>query len=76
MTVPIQIALPEPLAEVYEAASEIDRQKAQWLIELVLNDLFNPSAESLRDVVIKVSRQAAAQGMTAEILDDLLQDES
>ena len=76
MSVPVQIALPEPLAQVFENASETDRQKAQWLIELVLNDLFQPSGESLHDVVMSVSQQAASRGMTPERLEDLLSDES
>lgn len=76
MSIPVQIALPEPLAQVFENASETDRQKAQWLIELVLNDLFQPSNESLGDVVMRVSQQAASRGMTPELLEDLLSDES
>jgi superfamily I DNA and RNA helicase len=76
MNVPVQIALPEPLAQVFEAASETDRQKAQWLIELVLNDLFDPSGEKLSDVVVAISQQAASRGMTAELLEDLLRDET
>ena len=71
----ITISVPEPLASVYEHASETDRAKAQWLIEVVLNDLFHSQTGSLIDTVREISERAAERGMTPEILDEILNDD-
>ncbi len=71
----INVPIPEGLARNYESASEEDKRKAQWLIELVLSDLFGDQAESLRDVVRDISQQAAERGMTPETLEELLADD-
>ncbi len=75
MTSMITISVPEPLASVYEHASETDRAKAQWLIEVVLNDLFHSQTGSLIDTVREISQRAAERGMTPEILDEILNDD-
>lgn len=75
MNMTIEITLPESLAKVYETASLEEKQKAQWLIELVLNDLLLPSSGSLLDTVKTISTRAAQRGLTPEILDDLLKDD-
>ena len=46
MVATIQVRIPDSLAQIYENASQEDKQKAQWLIELVLHDLFQDRSES------------------------------
>ena len=71
----IQIPLPEPLAEIYENASIEDKRKAQWLIELVLRDLWADQSESLIEVIDEISQLAAERGITPEILNEILEDD-
>ncbi len=75
MSTTISVPLPETLAQIYENASDEEKRKAQWLIELVLHDLFSAQKESLLDVVQAISERAAERGMTADILEDLLRDD-
>lgn len=74
MVTTIRIPIPDSLARIYESASEEDKRKAQWLIELVLQDLFRTQTESFQDVVRDISQRAAERGMTPEILEELLKD--
>jgi hypothetical protein len=75
MAATIQVPIPEALARVYESASSEEKRKAQWLIELVLRDLFRNQPESLSDVVHDISERAGDRGITPEILDELLRDD-
>ncbi len=75
MMMTVNIPIPDSLARVYERASDDEKRKAQWLIELVLRDLFDDTPESLNDVVQDISQRAAERGMTPEILDELLRDD-
>lgn len=75
MATTINVSLPEPLARIYENASAEDQRKAQWLMELVLRDLFSEKTESLMDVVNEISQQAKERGLTQEVLDDILLDD-
>lgn len=71
----ITIPIPDALARIYERASEDEKRKAQWLVELVLRDLFRTDSESLIDVVRDVSERAAQRGMTPALLEELLRDD-
>ena len=71
----ITISIPEPLANIYERASDADKVKAQWLIEVVLNDLFHNQADTLTNTVKEISQRATERGLTPNILDELLKDD-
>ncbi len=71
MTTTITVPMPEPLAKIYETATAEEKRKAQWLVELVLRDLFSDTTESLMDVVYDISQRAKEHGLTQEILDNL-----
>jgi hypothetical protein len=75
MVTTINVPLPESLAHIYETASPEDKLKAQWLIEMVLDDLFRNQTESLSDVVRDISERATERGLTPEILDELLKED-
>ncbi|MAS32636.1 MAG: hypothetical protein CL610_01440 [Anaerolineaceae bacterium] len=75
MVATIQVRIPDSLAQIYENASQEDKQKAQWLIELVLHDLFQDRSESLTDVMQAISKRAQERGLTPDDLDALLRDD-
>jgi hypothetical protein len=75
MVTTINVPIPDSLARIYEASSPEDKLKAQWLIEMVLDDLFRNPTESLSDVVRDISQKAAERGLTPEILDELLKED-
>ena len=75
MVATIQVRIPDSLAQIYENASQEDKQKAQWLIELVLHDLFQDRSESLTDVMQDISKRAQERGLTPDDLDALLRDD-
>lgn len=75
MVATIQVRIPDALAQIYENASQEDKQKAQWLIELVLHDLFQDRPESLTDVMQDISKRAQERGLTPDNLDELLRDD-
>ncbi|MCA0457452.1 MAG: hypothetical protein LCI00_26025 [Chloroflexi bacterium] len=75
MSTMISIPIPEPLANIYERASDADKVKAQWLIEVVLNDLFHNQSDSLANTVKEMSQKASERGLTPDILDELLKDD-
>lgn len=75
MSTKINIPIADSLARIYENASDEEKQKAQWLVELVLQDLLLPRSESLIDVVKEISQRAAERGMTPEILEELLRED-
>jgi hypothetical protein len=75
MALTINIPMPEALTAVYERASDEEKRKAQWLIELVLRDLFREQPEALTEVVRDISQRAGERGMTPDVLDELLADD-
>lgn len=75
MSTKINIPIADSLARIYENASDEEKQKAQWLVEPVLQDLLLPRSESLSDVVKEISQRAAERGMTPEILDEMLRED-
>jgi hypothetical protein len=64
----MDISVLDDLARTYERATDEDKRKTQWLIELVLRNLFDNKSESLGAVVQGISQRAAVRGMTPEIL--------
>jgi hypothetical protein len=75
METTISIPLSSEVARIYERATEEEKRKVQWLVEMLLADLFDAKGESLMDVVRDISAKAESRGLTPEILDALLQDD-
>jgi hypothetical protein len=74
-TATISIDVDPETAEAYAAASEQDRLKLKILLRLGLRHLSDRPARSLTQVMDDIGAQAAANGMTPEILDSILRDE-
>jgi hypothetical protein len=72
-TEPIIVHVSPRAAIVYRAMSADDRRKLDMLINLQLA-AFLSSGDSLEKVMDDMSREAAAAGLTPEVLDSILND--
>ena len=70
----IEINLDEDVAQIYKMASSEQKEKMQMLINLWLRE-FDPKAQSLSQIMDEISDNAAARGMTSELLDSFLADD-
>lgn len=68
----ITIQLEEDAAQIYQAASEEKRKKLHLLISLWLREFESLSLPTLMD---KINDNARQRGLTAEILETLLNDD-
>lgn len=75
-TVPITIEVDAEAAEVYSAASPEEQHKMQVLLSMRLRDLTLNPRRTLREVVDEMAAEAAANGLTPEILESILGDEA
>ena len=70
------ISVDPAIAQAYQAASENDKQKAQALLRFFFKDLENQNREnrksSLFQLMDEISDEAVKNGMTPEILDQIL----
>jgi hypothetical protein len=67
----ITIQVTPQAATAYRAASEEDRRKLDLLVSLQIVEFFT-SGESLKEAMDAMSREAAAAGLTPEMLDSTL----
>ena len=67
----ITVSVDPDVANAYRLASESDRRKLDLLVNLRLRDA-TKSKESLKDVMLEISRNAQQRGLTPEILQSLL----
>jgi hypothetical protein len=71
----INIPLDAELAQIYEQSSTENQQKIQLLLTLWLREMGDSSSISLSDLMDAISDRAQAQGLTPELLDELLNDD-
>ena len=74
-TVPITIEVDAEAAKVYAAATPEEQWKMQVLLSLRLRDLTIKPRRSLEAVMDEIGAEAAARGMTPEILESILRGE-
>jgi hypothetical protein len=74
-TTTITIQVEPEAAKAFAAASPEEQRKIQLLLSLRLEDLTTPQGKSLQAVMDEIGANAAARGLTPEILDSLLHDE-
>lgn len=67
----ITVSVDSEVAATYRAASTVDRRKLDLLINLRLRDATRTD-QSLREVMLEVSRNAQERGLTPAILQDIL----
>ncbi len=69
----ITIPLDPQTAQAYNSAPPEEKRKIQALLSLWLRELAAGEYPSLQQVLDEVGRKAKARGLTAEMLDSLLQ---
>ncbi len=69
----ITIPLDPKTAQAYNSAPPEEKRKIQALLSLWLRELAAGEYPSLQQVLDEVARKAKARGLTAEMLDSLLQ---
>lgn len=70
----IKIQLDEKTADQYARASRLQQEKLRLLLSLWLRE-FEDSSRDLGQLMDEISDNAAARGLTSEILESLLGDE-
>jgi hypothetical protein len=70
----ITIRVDENAANAYRSAPEEDRRKLDLLLSLRLSEATR-SAGSLKDVMREISRKAQDRGLTAEVLESILDEQ-
>ena len=75
-TVPITIEVDAEAASVYNAASPEEQKKMQLLLSLRLRNLTLKPRRPLREIMDEMAAEAAANGLTPEILESILKDEA
>ena len=74
-TTAITIEVDSEAASVYNAASPEEQKKMQLLLSLRLRNLTLKPRRPLREVMDEMAAEAAANGLTPEILESILRDE-
>ena len=72
----ISLEVDADAARAFSTASAEDRRKLQLLLSLRLRELTSQPVRPLKEVMDEIGRYAEARGMTPEILESLLRDES
>lgn len=67
----ITIQVEAELAQAYRAAEPQQQEDAAFMFNLIIQELLNPN--SFNDLVKQIREEAAANGLTAEILAELLE---
>jgi len=75
-TTTISLEVDMDSARAFAMASDEERQKLQLLLRLRLRELTSRPARPLKEVMDAIGRHAEAQGLTPEVLDSLLDEES
>ena len=74
MTEQITVSVDSIVAERYRSATDQERRRLDLLVNLRLLDATQPG-NSLRDLMLEISRNAQRRGMTPETLQSILADE-
>ena len=72
LTETIEIEVPPEIAQIYNNASEQDREKLQALFEAWLKEYSESDVKSLKETMDEISRNAQDKGLTPEILKSIL----
>lgn len=74
-TATILIEVDTETARAYSQASDEERRKLQLLLKLRLRELTTKPTRSLQQIMDEMGQEAAARGLTPEILESLLHGE-
>jgi len=67
----ITVRVDPETANAYEASSEADRRKIDWLLNLKLREVIGET-RSLEEIMREISHNAQERGLTPEILESIL----
>lgn len=70
--VTLKLSVEPELAEAYFTASGTEVEKIKLLMDLVMRQVISPRKRTLPEIMDAMSDQAEANGLTPEILADLL----
>src|SRR5205085_4415689 len=73
-TATITLTVPVELARKYRDAPAEKRRAWDLMLELRLHNMIDPPKRSLQEVMDEMSRQAAANGLTEEVVNDILRE--
>ncbi|PZV10355.1 MAG: hypothetical protein DCF21_18580 [Leptolyngbya sp.] len=73
MIKPITIQIDADVADAFNQASSSQQQAMQTVVSLWLKHIVKP--DSLESITQEIRQEAASNGLTAAVLDDLLGDE-
>ena len=71
----IEIPLPAELVNAYNQASEEDRSRIQRWFQFMVEDIASKDRLTLKEIMDEMGRQARENGLTPEILDEILRDD-
>ncbi len=74
MTEQITVSVDSDVANIYRSVSDKERRKLDLLVNLRLRDA-TESEESLRETMLKISRNAQRCGLTPDALQSILDEE-
>ena len=74
-TVPITIEVDAEAAKVYTAASPEERKRIELLLSMHLKRIASNPGRTLKQLMDDMGAQAAASGLTPEILESILRGE-
>lgn len=72
--VTIAVPVDAQTARAYQEASPETRKKIELLLSLQLRDVMSGPQRSLQEIMDDIGRQAEANGLTPEILAEILRD--
>ena len=75
MTDTITITVDADTAKKYREATTQEREAYDLMLSLRLRMLTNPPTRTLKEVMADMGRYAAEQGMTEEVLNDILRED-
>jgi hypothetical protein len=70
----IKIRVSPQAADMYQSASEEERSKLDLLLSLKLREI-GSSSRSIKEIIREASREAQAQGLTDEVLREILSEQ-
>lgn len=75
ITETITLQVDPDAASIFKSASSEEREKLQVLLGIWLRQLGKDQSSSLRQTMDEVSNKAKARGLTAEALEEILEEE-
>ena len=73
-TTVLEIPIGSEFAQIYTNASEAERRKLAVMIQIWLSEMTHPGADTLGEIMNRISTTAQSRGLTPDILNQILAD--